>query len=78
MFHIRGCFLFFAYILHLLCLRKSLIQASITPFEKHQERNHMVPGWHPRPWAALEPSIFSPGVSQKEIKELEGRLAKLV
>jgi hypothetical protein len=38
----------------------------------------MVPGWHLRPWAILELSGFSLGVSQKELKELEGRFAKLV
>jgi hypothetical protein len=56
---------------------ETCLQTTITPSEKHWERNQMVPGWPPRPWATLEPFGFSHGVSQRELRELEGRLPQL-
>jgi hypothetical protein len=39
--------------------------------ERHQERNQKAPGRPPQSRATLEPSGFSPGVSERELQELE-------
>jgi hypothetical protein len=60
-------------IVELLCddCKRTRIHAPITPSERHLERNQMVQGQIPRPRAAMEPSGFSPSVSQRELWELE-------
>jgi hypothetical protein len=58
-------------------LLETHLQAPITPSEKHLERNHVVPGWPGAVGATLEPSGFSPSVSQRELWELEGGFQKV-
>jgi hypothetical protein len=58
-------------------LLETRLQTPVTPSERHLERNQMVPGRPGVMGAALEPSGFSPGVSQRELQEFEGEFAKV-
>jgi hypothetical protein len=48
------------------------LQAPVTPSERHLDRNLKVPGWPGVVGVSLEPSGYSPSVSQRELRELEG------
>jgi hypothetical protein len=45
--------------------------------ERQLEWNQKCPGWPPRPRATLEPSGFSPSISQMELREFEGGFPKV-
>jgi hypothetical protein len=55
---------------------KTLLQAPVTPSEIQREINPKDSGWPGVTGAALEPFGFSPGVSQRELRELEGGFPK--